>query len=119
MTIVGLIPLPTHLALRMASGLLTMLVGFLAGFGALATVLAVIVGALVTGVALSAVVEDRERGPLPVATLHTLDYGLVLGLMLVALTVAAAGDATAGAVLAGIAVVQLTGNMLTKYSLSA
>lgn len=117
MTAIRLIPLPIHSALRMATGLLTMLVPFLAGFGAPAMVMSVLVGALVTGVALCGVVEEDGRTALPVSTLHTLDYGLVLGLFGVAAVVAIDGDATAGGILLAIAVVQFVGNLLTKYSL--
>ena len=119
MTAFRLIPLPVHAALRMATGLLTMLVPFLAGFEAPAMVMAVAVGALVTGVSLCAVVEDDGHTALSVSTLHTLDYGLVLGLFGVAAVVSFDGDTTAGAVLLAVAVVQLVGNLLTKYSLRA
>lgn len=117
MTAVGLIPLPIHAALRMLTGLLTMLAPFVVGFEAPAMVMSVLVGAVVTGVALSAVADERGRTALPVSALHTLDYGLVLGLFAVALVVAVAGDTVAGVVLAAIAAVQLTGNLLTSYSL--
>jgi hypothetical protein len=117
MTAVRRIPLPLHAALRMVTGLLTMLVPFLAGFDAPAMLMAVAIGAAVTGVALSAVADERGRTALPLGTLHTLDYGLVIGLFLVAVIVAAAGDQTAGVVLTAIAAVQLVGNALTRYSL--
>lgn len=111
------IPLPIHTALRMATGLLTMLVPFLAGFEPPAMLMAVVIGALVTGVSLSALVDERGYAPISVATLHTLDYALVLSLFAVAVVVAVAGDTTAGLVLTAIALVQLAGNVLTKYSL--
>ena len=119
MTAFRLIPLPVHSALRMATGLFTMLVPFLAGFAAPAMVMSVLVGALVTGVALCGVVEDDGLTALPVSTLHTLDYGLVLGLFGVAAVVAVDGDTAAGGILLAIATVQLFGNLLTKYSLRA
>ncbi len=117
MTAIRLIPLPVHAALRMATGLLTMLAPFVAGFEPPAMLMAVMVGAVVTGIALFGVVEDDGRTALPVSALHTLDYGLVLGLFGVAAVVALGGDQTAGAVLLAIAAVQLAGNLLTKYSL--
>lgn len=117
MTAVRLLPLPIHAALRMATGLFTMLVPFLAGFDEPAMLMSVVIGSLVVGVSLSAVVDEGGRSAISVATLHTLDYGLVLGLLAVAVVVATAGDTTAGAVLAAIALVQLVGNTITKYSL--
>lgn len=111
------IPLPVHTALRMLTGMLTMLAPFAGGFEAPALVMAVAIGAIVTGVALTAVVDENGRSALSVATLHTLDYGLALGLLAVAVLVAAAGDTVAGVVLAAIALVQLAGNALTTYRL--
>ncbi len=119
MTAVRLIPLPVHAALRMATGLLTMLAPFVAGFEAPAMIMAVLVGAIVTGVSLSAVVDDAGRTALPVSALHALDYGLVLGLLAVAAILGLDGDTTAASVLTAIALVQLVGNLLTKYSLRA
>lgn len=111
------IPLPVHTALRMLTGLLTMLAPFVAGFEPPALVMAVAIGAIVTGVALTAVVDENGRSAMSVATLHTLDYGLALGLLAVAVLVAAAGDLVAGVVLGAIGLVQTAGNALTTYSL--
>ncbi len=117
MTVVALIPLPIHAALRMLTGLATMLAPFVVGFQAPAMVMSVLVGAVVTGVALSAVVDERGRLAMPISALHTLDYGLALGLLAVGAVVLVAGDAAAGFVLGTIALVQLVGNLLTSYSL--
>ncbi|MCW3012904.1 MAG: hypothetical protein JWO90_3308 [Solirubrobacterales bacterium] len=113
---VRLIPLPVHAALRMLTGLATMLAPFALGFEAPAMVMAVLVGALVTGVALSTVADERGRTALPVSAVHALDYGLALGLLAVAAVVAGAGDTVAGSALGAIALVQLAGNAMTTYT---
>ena len=116
MTAIRLIPLPIHAALRMATGILTMAAPFLFGFDAAGTLLAVVLGAVVTGVAMGAVTDERGHTALPIATIHAFDYGVVLGTFGAAIVLGAAGDATAAVVLAAIALVQLSGNLLTKYS---
>jgi hypothetical protein len=118
MTAIRLIPLPIHAALRMATGLLTMAAPFLFGFADAGTVVAVVLGALVTGVAMSGVVDERGHTAIPIATIHAFDYGTVLGTLGASVVLGLAGDATAGVVLAAIALTQLGGNLLTKYSAS-
>jgi hypothetical protein len=117
MTALRLIPFPVHAALRMATGLLTMAAPFLAGFGVRATLLAILVGAVVVGVALAATPDERGLTPVPVSTLHAADWVTVFALLLSATFVAAAGDHRAGLVLVAIALVQLGGNLTTRYSL--
>jgi hypothetical protein len=118
-TAIRLIPLPIHAALRMLTGLLTMAAPFVAGFDVPATVLSVIIGSLVVGIALTATPDERGLTPLPVATLHALDWATVIGLMGTAVVVAADGDDRAGIVLTVIAALQLAGNLTTRYSLRA
>lgn len=117
MTAIRLIPLPIHAALRMATGLLTMVVPFLADFSPAAAVLAVIVGATVTGVSLMATPDERGFTSIPISTLHAFDWGAVTGLFGASLILAIAGDPVAAVCLAGIAALQLVGNLTTKYSL--
>lgn len=117
MTAVRLIPLPVHAALRMATGLLTMAAPFLAGFDVPGTLAAIVIGSIVVGISLFATPDERGRTPLPVSTLHAADWGMVLALMSTATLVAAGGDDRAGLVLVGIALVQMTGNLTTRYSL--
>jgi hypothetical protein len=116
MTAIRLIPLPIHAALRMATGILTMAAPFLFGFDPAATLVGVVLGAVVTGVAMFGVVDERGRTALPISTLHAFDYGTVLGTFGSAVVLGASGDALAAVVLASIALVQLAGNLLTKYS---
>jgi len=117
MTAIRLVPLPVHAALRMATGLLTMVVPFLANFSAAAAVLSVIVGATVTGVSLMATPDERGFTAISISSLHAFDWGAVLGLFGAALILAVAGDPVAAVCLAGIATLQLAGNLTTRYSL--
>lgn len=116
MTAIRLIPLPIHAALRMLTGLVLMAAPFVLGLSAAATVSAVVIGALVTGVSLMAVGDDHGRTALPVSTIHAFDYGTVLGTFGGAVVLGLAGDPLAAVVLAGIALVMLVGNLLTTYS---
>lgn len=117
MTGMRLIPLPVHAALRMATGFLTMVAPFLFAFDAPATLSAVVIGALVVGVALVATPDERGRTPVAAEAVAAFDWALVLGLMATAVAVAAAGDAGAGLVLTAIASTQGVGNLTTRYSL--
>lgn len=111
------IPLPIHAALRMTTGLLTMAAPFLAGFGTTATLLAIVIGAVVVGVALTATPDERGLTPLPVDAVHAADWVNVFALLGAATYVAARGDNRAGGVLIAIALLQLAGNLTTSYSL--
>jgi hypothetical protein len=103
----------------MATGLLTMAAPFVAGFGVTATLLAILIGATVVGVALTATPDERGLTPLPVSALHAADWGTVFALLFAATYVAADGDDHAGVVLVAIALAQLVGNLTTRYSLRA
>lgn len=119
LTVVRLIPLPIHAALRMATGLLTMVIPFIVGFGPAATVVAAVVGAVVTGVALTGITDERGLTALPVSTIHAFDYASALGLLGLAGLLGFDGDLVATVTLSAIALVWLVGNMLTRYSLRA
>jgi hypothetical protein len=103
----------------MSTGLFTMVVPFIAGFGAAGTVVAVLVGSIVTGVSLKATPDERGLTAIPVTTLHAFDWGTVLGLYGAALVLAIASDPVAALTLAAIATVQMAGNLTTRYSLRA
>ncbi|HYF25414.1 MAG TPA: hypothetical protein VD931_06715 [Baekduia sp.] len=119
MTAIRLIPLQLHGALEMLAGLLLMAAPFLLGFEPAGTVVAVAVGAVVVGVALSSAGTDPAgaRPTLPVATHHALDHGLTLGLAGAAAVIAVDGDLVAGASLALIAALLLALTATTRYSL--
>ncbi|MBA2347942.1 MAG: hypothetical protein H0V81_06560 [Solirubrobacterales bacterium] len=110
------IPLPVHTALRLATGLFTMLLPFLAGFDPPAMVVSVTIGMLVVGVALSAAgAEQADRSTVSGPNLESLDYGLVLALTAAAVVLAAVGASLAAVLLTAVALVQLAGNLLTDY----
>jgi hypothetical protein len=119
MTALRLIPFPVHAALRLITGLLTMVVPFLAGFEAPATVMAIVLGAFTVGVALVEQPDERGLVPVPVSALHAADWATVLAVTFTAALVAADGDRHAGLVLAAIGLLQLAGNLTTRYSLRA
>ena len=117
MTAMRLIPLPIHAALRMAGGLGMMVAPFVLGFGPAGTLVAVLIGAVVAGVSMSGVADERGRTALPISTLHAFDWGTVLGVFGGAAVLAVAGDAIAAVSLAAIATIWLIDNLSTRYSL--
>lgn len=119
MTALRLIPLPVHATLRLMTGLLTMVVPFLAGFETPATIMAIVVGAFAVGIALVEQPDERGLTALPVSALHAADWATVLTVTFTAALVAADGDRRAGLVLAAIGLLQLAGNLTTRYSLRA
>ncbi len=114
MNALRLTPLPLHAALRMATGLVTMAAPLLVGFDVAATLTAIIVGSLVVGLALAAVPDERGRSAVPAGLLQVADWAAVLAVAGTALGVAP-GDPKAAVTLAGIALVQLAGNLTTRY----
>jgi hypothetical protein len=117
MTAMRLIPLSLHGALQMATGLATMAAPFVLAFEPAATLIAVVVGAVLVGVALASVGDERGQTAVPVSTLHAADYGLAIGLFGAAAIVAADGDQVAGLTFAVLAALQLALNLTTRYSL--
>ncbi|MFL5846693.1 MAG: hypothetical protein ACJ762_18580 [Solirubrobacteraceae bacterium] len=117
MTAIRLISLPVHSALEMLLGFLIAVTPIALGLSAPAGVIGVIVGTLVVGLALAATdVEGEGRHPLPIATHHSFDYGLVTGLLGAAVILGLANDRAAAVVFAAAALIQLTLNLTTKYS---
>jgi hypothetical protein len=118
-TALRLIPLPIRSALQLVIGMFTMVAPFLLGFGLPAAVVAVALGALITGVALAGTVDERGASAVPVSALHAFDYGIAVGLVGAAAVVGLAGDATAALTLTLIGAAQLLLNLTTRYSLQA
>jgi hypothetical protein len=118
-TALRLIPLPIRSALQLVIGMFTMVAPFLLGFGLPAAVVAVALGALITGVALAGTVDERGSSAVPVSALHAFDYGIAIGLVGAAAVVGLAGDATAALTLTLIGAAQLLLNLTTRYSLRA
>ena len=117
MTAIRLIPLSLHGALQMATGMATMASPFVLGFGPAASLIAVVVGAVLVGVALASVTDEQGHIAVHISTLHAADYGLAIGLFGAAAIVAADGDQIAGITFAVLAALQLALNLTTRYSL--
>lgn len=117
MTALRLISLPTHAVLELVGGILLMAVPFALGFSAAGLVAGVVIGALVVGLALSAVPADR--GGLPIAAHYAFDRGIAVGLLGGALVLGLAGDDVAAAVFAAAALAQTALTLSTRYTARA
>jgi hypothetical protein len=114
MTALRLISLPTHAALEMLGGFVLMAAPFLLGFSAAGLVVSLVLGALIVGLALSAVpVEGRST---PISAHFAYDRGIAVGLLGGALVLGLADDLAASALLAGAALAQALLNITTRYS---
>ena len=114
MTAFRLISLPTHGAVELALGLALMGAPFVLSFGSAATLVAVVVGALIVGLALNAAVADT--GSIDIAAHYAYDLGLAAGLLGAGVVLAISGDAPAALVFLAGAVVQLALNTTTRYT---
>ena len=113
MTALRLISLPTHAVLELAGGLLLMAAPFAFGFTSAGLVAAVVVGALVVGLALSAATADGTG--LPIAAHFAFDRGIAFGLLGGALVLGLAGDQAAATVFAAASLAQAALNVTTRY----
>jgi hypothetical protein len=118
-TALRLIPLPIHAALELVIGMFTMAAPFLLGFGLPAAVVALAIGALITGVALAGTVDERGSSAVPVSALYAFDHGIAIGLVGAGAVVGLAGDPTAALTLTIVGGAQLLLNLTTRYSLRA
>ena len=114
MTALRLISLPTHAALELATGLGLMVAPFALGFSTAGIVAAVVIGALVAGLALSA--ATPEGNTIPISAHWTFDQALALGLLGSGAVIGLAGDHVAGVSFAIAALIQVTLNLTTRYS---
>lgn len=117
MTALRLISLPTHAALEMALGLIVMAAPFLLGLTPAGLVVSVVLGALIFGLALTAVPVDGR--PTAVSAHFAYDRGIAIGLLGGALILAIAGDAGAAVFLAAAALGQAALNIITRYTAHA
>jgi ABC-type branched-subunit amino acid transport system permease subunit len=116
MTAIRLTPFPIHVALRLTTALATMISPFVIGFSAAGTVVAVAIGAIVAGFEMRAVPDERGQIPRAISEIHAFEWGAILGLFGAAIVLGLAGDMAALATLSAIAVVQVAGNLTTRYS---
>ena len=112
MTALRLLPLPMHSALEMLVGLMLIGAPFALGLSTPALVAGVVVGALVTGIALQAV----GPGPFSISAHHAADHGIALGLTGAAIVFAPA-DTPAALMFGAAAVAQLALNLTTRYTM--
>ena len=114
MTAFRLISLPAHGALELMVGLALMASPFVLGFSPAATIVVVLVGAVVAGLALGAAASDT--GAIDIGAHYTSDLALAVGMLGAGVVFAAAGDGPAGSalLLAGCALLAL--NVTTRYS---
>jgi hypothetical protein len=106
------VSLPTHGATELLFGLVTLVAPFVLGFEPAAAVVTVVAGALVVGLAFSAVVEENVH----VGNHHAADYGVAIGFLALAAIVGLTTDRTAMLYLAAAAVAHFALNLSTKYS---
>jgi hypothetical protein len=114
MTALRPISLPLHGAFELAIGLLALVAPFALGFGLAGTVVSVLFGVCIVGLAL-----DAAQQPAQVSAHQAFDYGIALAAVLVAVPLALAGDAAAALFLAALGLVQLGLDASTRYSARA
>ena len=114
MTALRLISLPTHAAIELAFGLSVMAAPFLLGFSAAGLIVTVLLGALIVGLAFSAIpVEGRATR---ISAHFAYDRAVGVGLLGGALVLGIAGDVAATIFLAAAALSQAFLNLTTRYS---
>jgi hypothetical protein len=114
MTAFRLISLPTHGALELLLGLALMGAPFVLGFSAAGALVAVVVGALVVGLAFGAALADT--GAIDISAHYAYDLGLAVGLLGAGIALAVSGDAPAAFAFLTAAVASLALNASTRYS---
>ncbi|HEX6391048.1 MAG TPA: hypothetical protein VFZ89_16430 [Solirubrobacteraceae bacterium] len=117
MTAIRLVPFPVHIALRLMTGLATLVAPFAIGFSPAGTVVAVAVGAMVVGLTLRGIPDERGQVPYAIADIHAFEWGAILGLFGGAIVLGLSGDMAAFTTLAAIAALQALGNLTTRYSM--
>ncbi|MFL5819512.1 MAG: hypothetical protein ACJ76S_02365 [Solirubrobacteraceae bacterium] len=113
MTAFRLISLPAHAAFELVAGLALMATPFAFGFSPVGLVIAVTLGALVAGLALSA--ASRDGRGLTIAHHVAVDRLVVVALATGAAILAIHGDRSAAVALLAGAVTQLTLTLTTRY----
>jgi hypothetical protein len=114
MTVFRPISLPLHGAFELPIGVLALVAPFALGFGLAGTVVSVLIGACVVGLAL-----DAAQQPAQVSAHQAFDYGIAFAAVLVAIPLALAGDVTAALFLGAAGLVQLGLDAGTRYSARA
>ena len=103
--------LSTHGVIELVLGLGTLVSPALLGFGGGGIVAAVVLGSLITGMAVTLGADDRSS----LGWHHVLDLVLVIASALAALALAVSGDASAGLFFSALAVLESGLNVTTRY----
>jgi hypothetical protein len=114
MTVIRPISLSLHGAFELPIGVLALVAPFALGFGLAGTVVSVLIGVCVVGLAL-----DAAQQPAQVSAHQAFDYGIAFAAVLVAVPLALAGDVAAALFLGGIGIAQLALDATTRYSARA
>lgn len=108
------ITLPTHAAFELLVGLLALVAPFALGFGLAGTVLSLLLGVAVVGLAL-----DAAHQPAQASAHQAFDYGIAFAAVFVAVPLALAGDAAAALFIGAVGSALLALDAATRYSLRA
>jgi hypothetical protein len=114
MTALRPISLPLHGAFELPIGVLALVAPFALEFGLAGTVVSVLIGVCIVGLAL-----DAAQQPAQVSAHQAFDYGIAFAAVLVAVPLALVGDVAAALFLAAAGVVQLALYGGTRYSTRA
>jgi hypothetical protein len=114
MTALRPISLPLHGAFELLIGVLALVAPFALGFGLAGTVVSVLIGVCVVGLAL-----DAAEQPARISAHQAFDYGLAFAAVLVAVPLALVGDAAAALFLGALGLAQLGLGAGTRYSARA
>jgi hypothetical protein len=114
MTAIRPLSLPLHGAFELPIGVLALVAPFALGFGLAGTVVSVVVGVCIVGLAL-----DAAQQPAQVSAHQAFDYGIAFAAVFVAVPLALAGDAAAALFLGALGLVQLGLHASTRYSTRA
>jgi hypothetical protein len=106
-----------HSAIEIALATAVMTAPFVFGLGPAALVTAVVIGAILMGLALGA--SGTGRGSIPVSAHEAYDGGIALGLVAAGVMLGIAGDTTALVVLAVAGILQVALAAATRYTLPA
>jgi hypothetical protein len=111
----GTVPYPLHAALELITASALIGVPFVIGLSIDATITAVVIGAILFGLAISAT-DTEGRGTLPISAHATYDAAIALVLIGSAIAFGASGEQAALAFLLSAGAAQLLLNSLTRYS---
>jgi len=111
----GTVPYPLHAALELITASVLIAAPFALGLSIDATITAVVIGALLLGLAISAT-DTQGRGTLPISAHAAYDAAIALVLVGAAIVFGVGGQETALIFLLAAGIAQLVLNAVTRYS---